>query len=116
MTTPGDPQALLRSRSYTALLVLAAVLGLPATAVAVGVRGGGRKGRGLALHLLAQGSGLPGGAAVVAPAAPHGGRTAGRAHDPLPAGERRSLTRRRVQGEGRSDADRASRGHLRGPG
>jgi len=36
MTTPGDPQALLRSRSYTALLVLAAVIGAPISAVAWG--------------------------------------------------------------------------------
>ena len=34
MTMPSDPLALLRSRSYVALLVLAAVLGVPISAVA----------------------------------------------------------------------------------
>jgi len=29
MTTPTDPLALLRSRSYVALLVLAAIIGVP---------------------------------------------------------------------------------------
>ena len=32
MTTPGDPQALLRSRAYVSLLVLAADMGTPMTA------------------------------------------------------------------------------------
>jgi len=36
MTTPPDPQALLRSRSYVALLVLAAIVGVPISAVAWG--------------------------------------------------------------------------------
>src|SRR5215475_10989227 len=36
MTTPGDPQALLRSRSYVALLVLAAIIGVPISAAAWG--------------------------------------------------------------------------------
>ena len=34
MTTPPDPLALLRSRSYLALLVLAALLGVPVSAAA----------------------------------------------------------------------------------
>src|SRR6266700_2225037 len=34
MTTPSDPLALLRSRSYVALLVLAAVIGVPVSAAA----------------------------------------------------------------------------------
>ena len=36
MTTPPDPQALLKSRSYVALLVLAAIVGVPVSAVAWG--------------------------------------------------------------------------------
>lgn len=36
MTTPPDPQALLRSRAYVALLVLAAIIGVPVSAVAWG--------------------------------------------------------------------------------
>ena len=36
MTTPPDPQALLRSRSYVALLVLAGIVGVPVSAVAWG--------------------------------------------------------------------------------
>jgi H+/Cl- antiporter ClcA len=36
MTTPQDPQVLLRSKSYLRLLVLAAVLGVPISAVAYG--------------------------------------------------------------------------------
>jgi H+/Cl- antiporter ClcA len=36
MTTPGDPQALLRSRSYVTLLVLAAIIGVPISAAAWG--------------------------------------------------------------------------------
>ncbi len=36
MTTPPDPLALLRSRSYVALLVLAAIIGAPISAVAYG--------------------------------------------------------------------------------
>ena len=36
MTTPPDPLALLRSRSYVALLVLAAIIGVPISAVAYG--------------------------------------------------------------------------------
>jgi H+/Cl- antiporter ClcA len=36
MTTPGDPQELLRSRAYVTLLVLAAVIGAPISAVAWG--------------------------------------------------------------------------------
>ena len=36
MTTPADPQALLRSRAYVTLLVLAAVIGAPISAVAWG--------------------------------------------------------------------------------
>src|ERR1700722_5471854 len=36
MTTPQDPQALLRSKSYLRLLVLAAVLGAPVSAAAYG--------------------------------------------------------------------------------
>src|SRR5262249_45991575 len=36
MTTPGDPQALLRSRAYITLLVLAPVIGLPISAAAWG--------------------------------------------------------------------------------
>jgi H+/Cl- antiporter ClcA len=34
MTTPSDPLALLRSRSYVALLVLAAIVGVPVSAAA----------------------------------------------------------------------------------
>jgi hypothetical protein len=34
MTTPSDPLALLRSRSYAALLVLAAIIGVPVSAAA----------------------------------------------------------------------------------
>src|SRR5271170_2577103 len=34
MTTPADPLALLRSRSYIALLVLAAIIGVPVSAAA----------------------------------------------------------------------------------
>lgn len=34
MTTPSDPLALLRSRSYVALLVLAAIIGVPVSAAA----------------------------------------------------------------------------------
>ena len=34
MTTPSDPLALLRSRSYVALLVLAAIIGVPISAAA----------------------------------------------------------------------------------
>jgi H+/Cl- antiporter ClcA len=36
MTTPPDPQALLRSRAFVALLVLAAIVGVPISAVAWG--------------------------------------------------------------------------------
>src|ERR1700742_4205734 len=36
MTTPPDPQALLRSKSYLRLLVLAALLGVPVSAAAYG--------------------------------------------------------------------------------
>ncbi len=36
MTTPGDPQALLRSKSYLGLLILAAALGVPVSAAAYG--------------------------------------------------------------------------------
>ena len=36
MTTPTDPQALLRSRAYVSLLVLAAVIGVPISAAAWG--------------------------------------------------------------------------------
>jgi H+/Cl- antiporter ClcA len=36
MTTPPDPQALLRSRSYVMLLVIAAVIGVPISAIAWG--------------------------------------------------------------------------------
>ncbi len=36
MTTPPDPQALLRSRAYVTLLVMAAVIGVPISAVAFG--------------------------------------------------------------------------------
>ena len=36
MTTPSDPQALLRSRPYVVLLVMAAVIGVPVSAVAWG--------------------------------------------------------------------------------
>jgi hypothetical protein len=34
VTTPSDPLALLRSRSYVALLVLAAIVGVPVSAAA----------------------------------------------------------------------------------
>jgi hypothetical protein len=34
MTTPSDPLVLLRSRSYVALLVLAAIIGVPVSAAA----------------------------------------------------------------------------------
>jgi hypothetical protein len=34
MTTPSDPLALLRSKSYLALLVLAAIIGVPISAAA----------------------------------------------------------------------------------
>jgi hypothetical protein len=34
MTTPSEPLALLRSRSYVALLVLAAIIGVPVSAAA----------------------------------------------------------------------------------
>src|SRR6185312_753745 len=36
MTTPSDPLALLRSKSYVALLVLAAIIGVPVSAAAYG--------------------------------------------------------------------------------
>jgi len=36
MTTPADPQALLRSRNYLRLLLLAALLGVPISAAACG--------------------------------------------------------------------------------
>src|SRR3984885_10920393 len=36
MTTPQDPQVLLRSKSYLRLLILAAVLGVPVSAAAYG--------------------------------------------------------------------------------
>jgi H+/Cl- antiporter ClcA len=36
MTTPTDPQALLRSRPYVVLLVMAAVIGVPVSAIAFG--------------------------------------------------------------------------------
>jgi len=36
MTTPQDPQVLLRSKSYLRLLILAAVLGAPVSAAAYG--------------------------------------------------------------------------------
>src|ERR1700744_1504016 len=36
MTTPQDPQVLLRSKSYVGLLILAAVLGVPVSAAAYG--------------------------------------------------------------------------------
>ena len=36
MTTPADPLALLRSRAYTRLLVVAAILGVPISAAAWG--------------------------------------------------------------------------------
>ena len=36
MTTPADPRALLRSRNYLRLLVLAAILGVPISAAAYG--------------------------------------------------------------------------------
>jgi hypothetical protein len=36
MTTPPDPQALLRSKSYLSLLCLAALLGVPISAAAYG--------------------------------------------------------------------------------
>ena len=36
MTTPTDPRALLRSRSYLQLLILAAVFGVPVSAAAYG--------------------------------------------------------------------------------
>jgi len=34
MTTPSDPLALLRSKSYLALLMLAVIIGVPISAVA----------------------------------------------------------------------------------
>ena len=36
MTTPADPVALLRSREYVRLLVVAAILGVPVSAAAYG--------------------------------------------------------------------------------
>ncbi len=55
MTTPSDPLALLRSRSYVALLVLAAIIGVPVSAAAYFLSRPGQQDAGLDLHPLFQG-------------------------------------------------------------
>jgi hypothetical protein len=49
-TIPADPLALLRSRSYGALLVLAAVIGVPVSAAAYFFSRAGQPTAGLDLH------------------------------------------------------------------
>jgi len=100
MTTPPDPQAVLRSRAYVTLLVLAAVIGVTHLRRGLRLSRPGQQAAGMDLHRLAQRAGLPRGAAVVAGSAPGAGRAPGRAHDPVSARNRRSLACRRVQGRG----------------
>ena len=92
MTTPSDPLALLRSRSYVALLVLAAIIGVPVSAAAYFF---------LALVSKLQGwifTDLPKGLGFHAeplwwPVLPlAAGRGAGRLDDPVPARPGRPLT------------------------
>ena len=94
---PPDPLALLRSRSYIVLLVLAAIIGAPVSAVAYFF---------LALVSKLQGwvfTDLPKGLGFHAeplwwPLLPlAAGRGAGRPHPEVPARDRRPLPRRRVQ-------------------
>ena len=53
--TPSDPLALLQSRSYVALLVLAAIIGVPVSAAAYFLSRPGQQDAGLDLHPLFQG-------------------------------------------------------------
>ena len=98
MTMPSDPLALLRSRSYVALLVLAAIIGAPVSAVAYFFLALVSKMQGWVFTDLPKGLGfhaeplwwplLPLAVAgvLVSP------------HPPVPARDGRPLPRRRVQG------------------
>ena len=100
MTTPPDPQALLRSKSYLGLLILAALLGVPISAAAYGF---------LALVSYLQSelfTHLPNGLGFHGappwwPLPSWRGRPAGRPGHPVPAGHGRPFAGRRFQaGEG----------------
>ena len=91
---PSDPRALLRSRNYVRLLVLAAILGVPISAVAYGFLA-------LVSYLqkeifihLPHGLGFRHRAGVVAAAGAGGGRCAGRLRHPVSAGQGRRPQRR----------------------
>ena len=86
MTTPSDPLALLRSKSYLALLVLAAIIGVPVSAAAYFFLALVSKLQMWIFTDLPKGRGLPLRTAVVADPAASAGRAAGRSHHPVPAG------------------------------
>ena len=108
MTTPSDPLALLRSRSYVALLVLAAIIGAPVSAVAYFFLALVSKMQGWIFTDLPKGLGFHG-EPLWWPLLPLArGRGAGRAHHPVPARDGRPLPRRRVQGGRRARRARSS--------
>jgi cytochrome d ubiquinol oxidase subunit II len=102
MTTPSDPLALQRSKSYRAPLMLAAIIGVPISAAAYFLLSRrGQQDAGVDLHRPAQGRGLPIRTAVVADPAAGAGRAAGRSHHPVPATQGRPLASRPAQGRRR---------------
>lgn len=82
MTMPSDQLALLRSRSYVALLVLAAIIGVPVSAAAYFFLALVSKLQGWIFTDLPKGSGLPRRAAVVAYSAAAAGWSPGCPHVP----------------------------------
>ena len=113
---PPDPVALLRSRNYVRLLVLAAILGVPIAAVAYGFLA-------LVSYLqkeifthLPHGLGFSHRAGVVAAAGAGGGRCAGRLRHPVSAGQGRALSGGRFRRACAADRGPAARRHPGGAG
>ena len=108
---PAGPVELLRSRSYVALLLLGAIVGVVSLGGGVLLPEGRRRGTAIPLHDAARRSRVRHGTDLVADSAARGERTAGRPDDPLPARNRRARASRGIQAIRRSASDRASWHH-----
>jgi hypothetical protein len=84
VTSPSNPLEALRSRSYLALLVLAAIVGAPISAAAYGFLALVTKMQGWIFTGLPRCAWLPRGATLVADPAIGAGGPAGRPYHPVP--------------------------------
>ena len=89
MTAPPNGLAVMRTRAYLGVLVLAVVLGAPVAALAYGFLKLDDAGAAVDLHRPAEGARPPDRADLVAAAPPRGRRDPDRAEHPPAAGHRR---------------------------